>query len=229
MKKAVSLILMLVILLGGSGCMFIRNLRQEMLDYMNEKYDDTFTFVEETGGGVSSRRNNILVSSERFPNARILVSHYQKTDTEEERFSDNYIAFVYEEEVRLALTKATQSVYGDCRVFHRPAPMPLGSDVGPETTLAEYLGDSASHLSAVVFVEDAQEEDRNVLLETFRRELQEQGISLGVTLLYVDPAELPEITDDRYSDYLQQNGQVTMRCDFLLDDHFEFVYANWRA
>ena len=223
-----SLFLMLAVLFGAGGCSIDRNLRQKMLDYMNKKYDDTFTFLEETGGGVGSSRHDILVSSGRFPNAQILVSHYPKTDTEEEHFSDNYVAFVFEDDVRLALTSATQTVYGDCRVFHRPAPMPLGSDVGPETTLAQYLGNPSSHLSAVVFVGDEQVEDRDVLLEMFRSQLKEQGISIGVTLLYVDPAELPEITSERYNNYLQQNGQVTMRCDFLLDDHFEFVYANWR-
>ena len=230
MKKRNRLILAAAALaaaLAITGCSG-GGLRGEMIEYMEDKYGEEFTFIDSTGGSLGSSEKQILVSSDRFPGEEILVSHYDDGISDNGTFCDNYMAFEYEDAVLSGFEAAASAVYGNCTVIYEPVAMPLDPDVGPDTSLAEYMSDPASNLSAEIFVSDQQAGDRDAMLESFRGQLQARGLCPGVTLLFVSPDELPGISIENHTDYLREEGLVSMRCDFLLDASYDFVYDDWR-
>lgn len=211
------------------------DVEERILDYLNKKYKDTFTFVEVTGGSFGSSEKNILVASVNHPDWKILAQ--RSVDSQgKEVFSDNYIAHVFQPEVLRIFQETMEKVYGPdggkLKVVYTPAVMTLPEYMGPDTRLSDYLASPSSRLWAVVFIDgEAEEGNRDVHLEELRGLLEGQKVSVGMTLIFKRGLPLSAIREDditSYEEYLWNDSLSNARCDFLLDGEFEFVYADWR-
>lgn len=202
-----------------------------LLDYLEEKYGESFSFVEVTGGSLGSTEKSIIVSSRRYPEAKIIARRVVNQNGEEQ-FSDNYMAYVFRQEVFGTMKEAFGRVYRDYKVAYVPTQMPLAPDIGPDTALEDYMVDTASQLDAVIFIGDEiSEQNRDEKLEQLRMTLKELGLNMGATLIFTDHEALAGIDEEDYSSYeayLLQSSLPKLRCDFLLDEDFEFIYADWR-
>lgn len=233
MKKwnIVGIILVIAIVVtGGTGCMKISSIRDELVAYMQDKYGDvygdTFSFKEVTGSHFGKPIREIVVSSERYPEAYIVAKYEKKDDGEV--FSDNYMAVVYEEEVRSAIEEVVESVYGKCKVFYSPLRTALPAEMGAETTAEEFMGKIESEIRTVIFVETRDGEDRDELLETLRRALKEKGLLLrGSFLRYVNSESLDKVKENDYQTDNKRNIIIDWNCNFSLDREYEFLYADW--
>ena len=64
---------------------------RKIIDYMNNKYeDDKFHYASSAGS------SSVLMSSDKFPDARILVLYSR--DNGADSFADNYLYYKYEEQ-----------------------------------------------------------------------------------------------------------------------------------
>ena len=72
MKKILRILLPFMILMGVTGCMTKSvPANEQMVQYMESKYGESFTFLEYTGGKFGDSTFNGFVSSETFPDAKI--------------------------------------------------------------------------------------------------------------------------------------------------------------
>jgi hypothetical protein len=120
---------------GGDGT------TEKMLDYMHAKYDDRFEFVSPFGGGVAkSTASQIVVRSEKFPDASIHVFHDVKDG--EDVFEDNYVQVKYEGETRATLEEILRSAFSgqDLIVEYSVGSGHVSSAFTDETTFEEYAG-----------------------------------------------------------------------------------------
>lgn len=209
--------------------MKVVNINEELVAYMQEKYgeayDDTFTFEEATGAHFGKSVRTIRVKSERYPGAEI-VARYEKRDGTE-IFSDNYMAIVYEKEVQAAIEEAVKEVYGNSKVFYRPAAVALPEEIGPQTTLQEFTGVVEAEINAVIFVETRDIGDRDVLLETLRRTLKGKGLLIRGSICYINQEGMGQVTEADYQTDSARNIRIDARCAFALDSEYEFLYADW--
>ena len=91
MKRISILFIIIALMIGVSGCMDNsfddkKTSSNELVDYMNGKYDDTFSYKAPFGGGVGADSKQILVLSEKYPEYDIWV---EKSATNSE-YNDNY-------------------------------------------------------------------------------------------------------------------------------------------
>lgn len=107
MKKILRILLPFMILMGVTGCMTKSvPANEQMVQYMESKYGESFTFLEYTGGKFGDSTFNGFVSSETFPDAKIFVTGDSKNPGV---FSDNYVAFLQNE----AACKILQDLAGE--------------------------------------------------------------------------------------------------------------------
>ena len=135
------LVFSVIIILEVCGCMKQENLRlfqQEMLDYVNEKYQDEFTFEEPFGGAVGSKEKQMIVSSKKYEGERILVGCTLNDQGEAANFRDNLAAIHLRDELVQKLTDLTAEVYGEGRVFFRTPNALLPKEFDENTTPVSY-------------------------------------------------------------------------------------------
>jgi len=78
----------------------------KMINYMNKKYDDKFTFKSSFGGGAGADTKQMIVSSKKYPEYDIWVE-YSYTNNE---FYDNYIDYKFKKEYEKCLSNEIEAV-----------------------------------------------------------------------------------------------------------------------
>ena len=161
--KVISIYLALFLLLGVSGCMTNQSYKEKMLAYMNAKYDDIFEYYAPFGGGAGATSTQIIVKSEKLPEAQIWVEYF--TSDGKEVFADNYVEYKYEAQAYNMLKSLLEGVF-ECEVFLSFGVGSRGSvnDFTGRTTFEEYIASPEAHLgfNAVVSTGRTALEDADV-------------------------------------------------------------------
>lgn len=203
MKKMVSLCLIVIILMGVSGCVSRENMTEKMISYMNEKYDEEFEYIGVTGGHLGSNTKQILVSSKSFPEREIGVG-CSEVDGEEYYF-DGYLAVKYEKQTRELLEKIVSEHLGK-NYYLKYVPSYLGSTENgtKNTSFSEYVADETSAIFFVVGVErNVTDEKRTVMEETIKRAFD--GMAVTGQILFVHQGADFSVKDGEsvYMEYME--------------------------
>lgn len=106
-KQLLSILLAFVLLLGATGCMFKESKEEQAIEYMNNKYDDTFTFDGYAGGDSSFL---LLMKCNKFPDETIYVTP-NKDENGNYVFSDNYLFLKYKKEATEEIQNMLEYVF----------------------------------------------------------------------------------------------------------------------
>ena len=99
MKRISILFIIIALMIGVSGCMNnsfdVKNTSSnELVDYMNEKYDDKFSYKAPFGGGAGATTKQIIVTSKKYPDYDIWVEYSYSED----QYYDNYTDYKFKED-----------------------------------------------------------------------------------------------------------------------------------
>jgi hypothetical protein len=188
-----------VLLVGVGGCSRVLDggagdgATEKMLAYMHAKYDDRFEFVSPFGGGVSkSTASQIVVRSEKFPDASIHVFHDVRDG--EDVFEDNYVEIRYEDETRAALEEILRGAFSgkDVLVEYSVGSGHLSAAFTDETTFEEYAGSRAVLIgfSARVAVGDS-EVDRAAVEAALEQAFVARGVVASGSVSFVTDVSRP--------------------------------------
>lgn len=209
----------LAIVIGVTGCM--RNgstFQEESLSYMQEKYQESFQWIEPVDGQFGSAVKSGYLSSPSFPGEKILVTGIPG---DRDSFSDNYTAYLCREGAQQLLWQIVSSVDKDWKAFCEPEE--VGMTLPKETTALEYL-QSGGVLVKLFVNEENWEAVRDGKMEQLREALWEQKISANITVKALDRDALETLTQDTYSSYLGTGGEGR----FVMNEQGEFALAKWR-
>lgn len=148
MKKImIAALLIVAILVGGTGCMFDSfistenkpSVNNQAISYMEEKYGESFEMVAPYGDSMTGIRK-ILVSCDSLPGQQILVQ-VDNFREENKIFRDNYLAVKYREESIAFWKKCIAPACPDVNVFYEVAKSGLSSELGADASFEEFLAD----------------------------------------------------------------------------------------
>ena len=219
MKKILRILLPFMILMGVTGCMTKSvPANEQMVQYMESKYGESFTFLEYTGGKFGDSTFNGFVSSETFPDAKIFVTGDSKNPGV---FSDNYVAFLQNEAACKILQDLAGEVDSRWKVFCTPETVGLPMD--RETSALEYLQNGAALVTLFLPSGESQEQC-DAQMEQFRQKLWEKSIRADMTVFLRSDDTLAGINRDNYRS--ESTGSYDGR--FAMDQSGEFVTARCR-
>lgn len=232
-KVLVALIISILMMMGVCGCMNNYDLnpatekvpvKEEMLTYMNQKYDTEFTFVKGDTQLWSAKYAEMIVSSPEYPDASIFV----RKDGDG-TLSDNYMAFVFKEAFEKRFEEIAGEIYGKCVACSMPTREMLPNSVTPDTSLADYLSARTSFLSITLFVAaDTNSKDTDV--EALTESLRKNECRTNYDIYYVSQDVLDTITTENYRDILESSpAQYSLIGGFVLDKNYDLIYAEWRS
>jgi len=170
----------------------------EMIEYVNDKYDDYFTYKEPFGGGTGEDVKQMIVSSAKIPGEDIWVECRQKNGVEV--FADNYVYVKYANET----TKLIEEILAtatSCEVIVSYGVGLSGviNSFTNETTFQEFISSSESNIGFVAVVSKEFDLDKVTLKENLRKEFTSRKMIVDIGQIYFaqndeqfsNPSQLP--------------------------------------
>ena len=226
-KRFLLLLLVLILSIGANSCMKKRNIPEEMLEYMRNKYNEEFTLVATDIQSWMSDHRTMLVEPASFPGERVQVRR-EKTG----KMSDGYLALKVNAEVEKEISAAAFEVYGENKVFNLAQTSANSYYTLPDMSASAFLQIKPGITGARIWVtKDPSEKDKDV--EAFRQALKTKGYYLTFYIIYIDEKAFPSLNRENsrkyYNGYVSRaETPVKMAGSFLIDESFEFDLAEWR-
>ena len=200
-RKILSIIFIIIILIGVSGCMKKQNktsVKEEVENYMKEKYNEEFKVV---GGGTESWNDpfaEIYVLSEKFPNATIMVRRARDGS----HIMDNYMGFLLKSEIEQIMSEIVSEIYPESKVFYSTYGTPragITKDMNAEEYL-KYLSEYGVFSLTICISDPDYEINKDRDLEQLREKFREREYKPSFTIFYVLDGKLDLIDEDNERD-----------------------------
>lgn len=217
------------VIFGGTGCdkndsaVPVMDGQEILIDSLNEKYGESFTFVDNAGGGTALQDHcAIHVHSEKLPEDTVYAVRGVFDGKTENR--DNYIAYYLKKDAEAYLHDIAEQVYGRCRVFYAPDDkMVLPADMGKDTTAQEMLRASKCYYSVLLPMGQDMPQKEKKLDELLER-LRNEKIRCYLYIAYLD--------DDKYYDSAESaavidKAHVIADCTVGMDDEYNITDKKW--
>ena len=231
-RKTLSLFLCVVMLLGVMcGCKNNPKFTvDEILEYMNEKYDEEFTYIRPADVYQPTKESfEIFMASDKYPDEEIFAKCIYNSETGEKRFLDNYVSYIYEDEVRDLLTELTQEVYADAKVRYVPLYWTASTNSDEDIpTLEQYLSRTYSSISYMILLPDEHDvtlykEEMNALIE----KLEEKKVVCSITIAYSnDRTQYDSFVTDDWPN--SEHLIYKLHGDIRIGEDFEIEFEEWR-
>ena len=199
-----------------------RDYKKVLIEKMEKKYDDKFTFVENAGGGSGmSEHCAIFVSSEKLPDDRIYAVHGVFDGKSDDR--DNYMAYYLRKDADTYLTKLAGDVYGECKAYCKPDEKSLlPNEIGKESSAAEML--RSTKMYCYVFLPPQSTADKDKKLEEMFEKLKAEKINCYFYIAYLNNKEYYNDLES-YKDI--DKSKTKAFCTLGMDERFNIVERQW--
>lgn len=199
--------------------------KESMLVHMEEKYDETFEFIEEKRGRAYKSGYTIRLASTQFPEADIMVTQLKDGDGSV-IYLDNYMSYVYYSEAKQWIEEAIGSVFDDFWVYF---PIPRGTfDINPDRFgIEDYLREEQADLSitVLIFGEDANDKNLEALINSFAQ----NGIVTECTAVFTSREHgEAAASKETLSKYMAKTGWYEGIADFWVLADGRTGYRSWR-
>lgn len=209
MKRTIKTILLfslaIFMMTGVCGCMNnkLSTGHQKMMDYINQKYDDTFTFVSVYGGSPGSEIHKIWVSSEAYPDRLISVMGYEENGSL--LFCDNYLSVKYETQT-IELLHSIFDRYGkEVKILYQASNLACTKGGSNDTTFAEYIAERSSMIDFTAIISSDEKADQSIV-EEIQKDIQNAGLCCSGKIYFsTNHPDLDSITQDNI--YKQYSGK----------------------
>lgn len=199
----------------------------DCLEYMNNKYGEEFTFVEENPQRQATYRSlEILVKTDSYPGKKILV--VEETGSDYKKFHDNYVAVKYEQQTADLLNDIASQVYGECRVIYTVYNNFLPDSFDGTTTFSEYISERYSRITFKLLIPPEHGIDnKEKELEQLYNKFCDNKLIGSVEIFYTNDREkyqgisTPSETQLKI-DWFDANGILVM------DKEFGIERMDWR-
>jgi hypothetical protein len=194
---------------------------EDIIRYMEEKYEDTFTYRSSDTESYLSGETEIWLRAVKLPGQLVLVLRDKNTGD----LVDNYLGLLLREEIEAEVRRAAVQVYGDCLVvcragFARPPLDPRETD-GPA-----FLRSPGTGTKTEIITQNPPER-KEADLERFAEVLRAERFNLGFSVTYIDPAVFPEVTAENYNDYADPAKPCMLCRGFFKFSYSELSHIDW--
>ena len=204
-----------------------RDIPEEMVQYMRDKYNEEFTLVAKDTQAWTNGHRMMTVEPAAFPGKFVQVWWNKETG----EITDSYLPLKVNADVEKEISAVVSEVYGENKVFNHAYDVPRSVFTLPDMPAPDFLRLASGITDARIWVtKDPADKDRDV--EAFRQALQDKGYCLTFTIVYIEQEAFlslnEESGDKYYSNYVHGSAPpVTMAGYFLIDESPGFYSAEW--
>lgn len=168
---------------------------EKALNYMNKiyggKFSDSFELVDSEPAGFTSLADNFTMTSQKFPDCYIRVTHSSG------KYTTNYMQIYHYQQYQDYMQNLCEEIFGECKVLYNVYiySTPVYNE---NTTFEEFLHNDKSLKNLVIFMPDIESIDNKVaelLIRLKEREVPLGGITFESLANYSDSNSFANIND----------------------------------
>lgn len=202
--KTVALAALLVFV--GCGCVGQPDYTEAALEYMEQKYGQEFVYSGPWGTSYAESTTKKMLVTPDAGNGEVQIL-VEATETEDGfQFRDNYLALLYEDEMRQTLEQAAEEVFGTATVFYEAATIVLSADLPADVSFAQYSQAEGSGIIATVAVPAGQ--DGPGRAEDLEKKLQKSGIHGLIRLVVLNQEQYDAATAESVRTIIGKDSYV---------------------
>lgn len=207
----------------------------DLKDYLNKKYqsfNENFEFLELTGSHMGSEEREGFFQTDSFPGVKILAQRYKESG--EWIYTDNYMGYYYKEESEQEISRAVKEVVSDAKIFYQPEKSTYSPECDSDMNFNEFMKNSENYFHIVIVMPEIIPEDsQNEMMEYLRIKAVDREIRLKGVLVCTDNVSVFEkLNQENIDNYMAkesfEKSWSSQICNFSMDDHSEYLYADWR-
>lgn len=218
-NRIILVLLSALFLLGVCGCMKRGQYpgNDEMVAYLESKYDDSFTYYGPASGDLRGKSKQIYCTSVKFPDYLTWV----KYDAESGVYTENYLCVRYHAQAEALLNSTLAQALPENQYAYLSGTMGNGVSMdgaSEETTFEEFISDRKSALSMIAIVQLTENStDRSELKENIRCAVLESGMYLVSCEVFFTESDQYSgaMSDSEYSKFVA-GGDYEQRCSLEL-------------
>ena len=180
-KYILAAILIAASVIGGYGCMEkkreYRDINEGALEYMEQRYGETFKFVGAHGLFYSKNSRSIMVSCASFPGKEIRVDIIK--DGKNEKYRDNYMRYYFADQVNEFILNIAKEYFDDVTFRISIFASTIDSSIDFETTFEEYIHNKYSVYGHMEIGESNEDTIREFADELVRRGIK---FTIGINI-----------------------------------------------
>jgi hypothetical protein len=148
-------VLVAALLLGGAGCVQNRqqdkqrNINDDALVYMEQKYGEKFEYVSPWGSSYTGT-HQLFVKCNSTSSEEILVE-VEKTENGN-IFRDNMLAVKYRQDTKDFLLECAEKIFGQAKILYEPTKECQSESLSATASFAEYLADTRATIMPTIVV-----------------------------------------------------------------------------
>lgn len=194
----------------------------KMVAYMNEKYDDHFEYSAPFGGGPGAASKQIIVSSEKYPEAQVWVQYYERDG--KAIFADNYVAYKYEEQTKVFLETLLGEVFsGEVKLQYEVGTTGTVHDFTEDTSFEDYASSPASQIGFRAFLFD-DGSAVSLAENDLKQALERSGFVISGSVFVTDDAD----RFDAAFDLPAREHSKAAQLQIIMDGPGSFLMYEWR-
>lgn len=201
-----------------------------ILKEMHHKYDEEFTFETFAEGQSGSPYMMILAGCRSYPDAEIII-RVMWNEQGERRLEDNFISYYHQTSSEAMLAAAAEQVYGECKVFYKPATMALPAEYTKEMTVGDFLSRKESRISIYIYLPPAEQSgDKEKKAIFLRDELRRREYAVKGLICYVSQEDYYHRISPAFcrAAYTEKKYITTAGIFLLTPPADEYSYLRWR-
>ena len=222
-RMIIAVILIIAIVVGGTGCMFFEllnmgkghDINQQALKYLEEKYGEEFTYAAAYGSSTSGTRE-FYATCDSLPGQRVLVQ-VENFQEETRIFRDNYLAVKYQQQTIDYLREQVTAGYPSVNIFYEANTE--GLDLPADADFAQYLREGSAKLIVMLELKASEVTD-TARMDEIAAEIAKACNYITLTIVVVndemfgtmDRGELGDCLSTgqcvKWGKYYIQNGQI---------------------
>lgn len=195
---------------------------EQMIEYMEEKYDDEFEYYDSFGG--SATRKNCLLISEKYPDDHITASF--SLEDGQIVYRDNYTHCRYREDTEKYLKDMLEKHFGvDVIISYSPTSTGTVNNFTYATSFEEFVMSVESVLDCKVVVSEKFEiTDKSKILSEIEGMISESGLKLDLDIYFAKD----ENTFKSYDDMTLKESDSLERIVIFMNRNKEIYTSEWR-
>ena len=201
----------------------------EILQYMEQKYDENFTYVKPKDADQPGAYSlSVFLKNEKYPE-RLILAECRLTEVNGEKsFSDNYCSIMYEDQTRELFTQISKSVFPDSKTrYIVEKNISTSNTEGTVDPFEKFLSSESSCLSFTVLVEPGHGSDKKEQeLRSLCDLLIQKKIVCSVKIVFSDDTEQFEtFSCDEYEELSNNYEAIGMA---IIGKDLEVAKIEWR-
>lgn len=204
-KRITALLLAVTFMIVGSGCNMNfyseETLQKKAIKYMEKKYGNQVQFSVKKAY-VEGDTYNVYLDVKEHEGWKVLACW----DYVNKKFTDNYMSWVFQEQVEETFYPLFSEVYGSCKIFNGPYGFQISDLYNYDTKLEDYLSTVTVSNFCLFITSDIKKKEED--LQKLCNLIDDSGWEANVTIMYVTEETFLKIERLNYKEILKNKNFI---------------------